>query len=247
MVGGSQQVTDASKWKDDINKIGGIPQKNENYYCHLVNFCPHAIIFLIGGKITFINTAGVRLTGAEKPEQLLGKTMMNFIHPDYLNIVEERFQGQKNIKKTTPIEVKLIRLDGSEIDVNLMVTTVNCQGNTEVQIILQDITERKNVEHLRNVLNALGPYILVGLMTPDGTLIEANRSALEIAELTPEDVLGKPFEETYWWSYSEPVKQQLRNAIRRAAKGGNLLLRHDCACWQKSFYYHRFLLTTLDR
>ena len=61
--------------------------------------------------------------------------------------------------------------------------------------------------------------MLVGLMTPEGTLIEANRPALEIAGLKPEDVLGEPFEETYWWSYSEIVKQQLRDAIRRAARG----------------------------
>jgi len=78
---------------------------------------------------------------------------------------------------------------------------------------------KKSEEHLRNVLDGLGPYMLVGLMTPEGTLVEANRPALEIAGLKPEDVLGKSFEETYWWSYSEPVKQQLRDAIRRAARG----------------------------
>jgi PAS domain S-box-containing protein len=78
---------------------------------------------------------------------------------------------------------------------------------------------KKSEKQLRNVLDGLGPHMLVGLMTPDGTLIEANRPALEIAGLKPEDVLEKPFEETYWWSYSEPVKQQLRDAIRRAAKG----------------------------
>jgi len=96
-----------------------------------------------------------------------------------------------------------------------------------VLLAIEDITERKQAEealkkseeHLRNVLDGLGPYMLVGLMTPDGTLIEANRPALEIAGLKPEDVLGKPYEETYWWSYSEPVKQQLRDAIRRATRG----------------------------
>jgi len=76
---------------------------------------------------------------------------------------------------------------------------------------------RKSEQHSRNILDSL--FILAGLMTPDGTLIEANKTALEVAGLKPEDVLGKPFEETYWWSYSEPVKQQLREAIRRAAKG----------------------------
>jgi len=78
-------------------------------------------------------------------------------------------------------------------------------------------TSRKSEQHIRNLLDSL--FILAGLMTPDGTLIEANKTALEVAGLKPEDVLGKPFEETYWWSYSEPIKQQLREAIRRALKG----------------------------
>jgi len=79
-------------------------------------------------------------------------------------------------------------------------------------------TLRKGEEHPRNILDSL-PILLAGLLTPDGTLIEANKTALEAAGLKPEDVLGKPFGETYWWSYSEPIKQQLREAIRRAAKG----------------------------
>ena len=56
-------------------------------------------------------------------------------------------------------------------------------------------------------------------MTPDGILTEANKAALNVAGLKPEDVLGKPFEEAYWWSYSEPVKQQLRQNIERTAQG----------------------------
>jgi hypothetical protein len=31
--------------------------------------------------------------------------------------------------------------------------------------------------------------------------------------------LGKPFWDTYWWSYSKEVQDKLRDALRRAAKG----------------------------
>lgn len=78
-------------------------------------------------------------------------------------------------------------------------------------------TSRESELHLRKILDGIS--ILIGLMTPDGTLIEANKTALEVAGLKPEDVLGKPFEEAYWWSYSEPIKQELRKAIRRAKQG----------------------------
>jgi two-component system sensor histidine kinase/response regulator len=74
-------------------------------------------------------------------------------------------------------------------------------------------------KRLRALIDGLGPSMFVGLMTPQGILIEANRPALAAAGLKPEDVVGKPFEETYWWAYSREVQQQLRDAIARAVRG----------------------------
>lgn len=78
---------------------------------------------------------------------------------------------------------------------------------------------RQSQQRLRDLIDGLGPAMFVGLMTPDGKLIEANRPALAAADLKPEDVLGQPFEDTYWWAYSPEVQQQLRDAITRAARG----------------------------
>jgi PAS domain S-box-containing protein len=94
-------------------------------------------------------------------------------------------------------------------------------------ITIHDITDRIRSEaavresegKLRKVIDGLGPYMFVGLMTPDGLLIEANRPALEAARLTPEDVLDKPFADAYWWAHSLAVQAQLIAAIGRAAAG----------------------------
>jgi diguanylate cyclase (GGDEF)-like protein/PAS domain S-box-containing protein len=90
-----------------------------------------------------------------------------------------------------------------------------------------NVTERKRMEQLvdlnqkrlRDLIDGLGPSMFVGLMTPQGILIEANLPALAAAGLKVEDVVGKPFEETYWWAYSPEVQQRLREAIARAARG----------------------------
>ncbi len=82
-----------------------------------------------------------------------------------------------------------------------------------------EVALRESEEHLRKVMDGLGPYMFVGLMTPDGVLIEANTPALTAAGLRPEDVLGQPFEETYWWAYSGTVQQQLRAAVALAVAG----------------------------
>lgn len=94
-----------------------------------------------------------------------------------------------------------------------------------------DVTDRKRTEEasrqgesqIRRILNGLSSF--VGIMTPDGTLIEANRTALESAGLTPEDVLGKPVPDTYWWSHDATVQAQLWTAIHQAAAGA--IVRYD--------------------
>src|SRR6185436_19032312 len=68
-------------------------------------------------------------------------------------------------------------------------------------------------------IDGLGPSMFVGLLTPQGILIEINQSPLTAAGLKSEDVLGKPFDETPWWSQSPEVQRQLREAMARAARG----------------------------
>ncbi|MBI3863778.1 MAG: PAS domain-containing protein, partial [Planctomycetia bacterium] len=62
-------------------------------------------------------------------------------------------------------------------------------------------------------------FQFIGLLKVDGTLIEANRTALEFAGIRQEDVVGKPFWETPWWTHSPELQQRLREAIRQAAVG----------------------------
>ncbi|MEO1629950.1 MAG: PAS domain-containing protein [Bacteroidota bacterium] len=62
-------------------------------------------------------------------------------------------------------------------------------------------------------------FQFIGLMKPDGTLLEANTTALAFADLNPEDVVGKPFWECHWWTVSEETQSYLRDQIARAAQG----------------------------
>jgi PAS domain S-box-containing protein len=62
-------------------------------------------------------------------------------------------------------------------------------------------------------------FQFTGLMTPTGTLLEVNQTALDFAGLGPDDVLRRPFWETHWWSLSAQTQQQLQGAIAQAAQG----------------------------
>src|SRR5689334_4719533 len=57
------------------------------------------------------------------------------------------------------------------------------------------------------------------VLKPDGTLLEANRAALEFRRLKLGDVLGQPFWQTAWCDLSHQTRQRIRTAIADAARG----------------------------
>jgi PAS domain S-box-containing protein len=68
-------------------------------------------------------------------------------------------------------------------------------------------------------------FQLVGVLTTDGILLECNRAALDGGGLTRDDVIGKPFWETFWWTVTPKTQEDLRDAIMRAAQGESI--RYD--------------------
>lgn len=61
--------------------------------------------------------------------------------------------------------------------------------------------------------------IFAGIMTVDGTMIDANHLCLDACGYRAEEVLGKPFWETGWWRMNKHVQEKIRIATGRAAKG----------------------------
>ncbi len=62
-------------------------------------------------------------------------------------------------------------------------------------------------------------FQFMGLMSVDGIMIQANRTALDFIGKEERDVKGKPFWETPWFSHSPELQDQLRAAIKKAAGG----------------------------
>lgn len=65
-------------------------------------------------------------------------------------------------------------------------------------------------------------FQFIGLIGTDGTLIEANRTALEFAQVRSDEVIGKPFWQAPWWSHSSELQARLRDAIRNASAGSTV-------------------------
>ncbi|MFP9190387.1 ATP-binding protein [Natrialbaceae archaeon A-CW1-1] len=63
------------------------------------------------------------------------------------------------------------------------------------------------------------PNILVGLLEPDGTVMDINQTAMEYIDPELDDVIGEPFWETPWWGSGDDVRGDVREWTTRAASG----------------------------
>jgi diguanylate cyclase (GGDEF)-like protein/PAS domain S-box-containing protein len=122
-------------------------RESEERYQRLVELSPDAILVHVGGKIVFVNSAGVRLLGAERAEDLVGRPVMSFVHRDYHESVKRRINELRGGADETPfLEEKLVRVDGSEVDVEVGAVRLNFQGEAGVQVVARDVSRRKQVE-----------------------------------------------------------------------------------------------------
>jgi len=85
-------------------------------------------------------------------------------------------------------------------------------------------------------------FALIGLMTPDGTLLDINRAALELAGIRLSDAAGKLFWKTPWWTHSQEMQDQLRAAVASAAKGNLVRFEATHPAFDGSLHFVDFSL-----
>lgn len=76
---------------------------------------------------------------------------------------------------------------------------------------------QENAVLIQGVFNQ--SFQLMGVVSPEGVLKAANQTALELAGVEEEDVIGKFFWETPWWNHSSELVEKLRKYIVEAASG----------------------------
>ncbi|KAF0107027.1 MAG: putative signaling protein [Anaerolineaceae bacterium] len=137
---------------------------SEERYRRLFDLSPDAIAVHSGGKILLVNKAAMEIAGAASPEEIVGKPMLDFVHPDYRQLVLERTRQQFVDGKVVPVVgEKFIRLDGAAVDVEVTAAPIHFRDTVASLVIFRDIAERTKSEEKLNrqfkelaVLHAVG-------------------------------------------------------------------------------------------
>jgi len=136
----SSTISDLDAAKRDIEEI-------LKRYRQLTELSPDAIFIHGDWKIVYANPAGLRLFGAKDAGEIIGRDVLDFVHPEFKEFVGNRIKQSYEEKLKSPLaESRVIRLDGRAVDVEAVSTPIDYKGRPATQFVLRDITERKRAE-----------------------------------------------------------------------------------------------------
>jgi diguanylate cyclase (GGDEF)-like protein/PAS domain S-box-containing protein len=141
IVGVGVDVTDRKRTEERL-------RKSEEHYRGLVESSPDAIFVHHRGKLVFANRAGAMLLGASDPGEIMGREVLDFVHPERRPVVEARLE--KALAHDTELalfEDRLVRLDGSVVRVDAhSIFPFMYQDKPAVQVVAREVTDARQTE-----------------------------------------------------------------------------------------------------
>ena len=178
-------------------------RESEEKFRNLVEQSNDAIYILQEEKFVFINSRFQELLGYSLEETIAeGFDFMNLVVPESRALIKERVEKAARGESLDPrYEFKGLAKDGNKIDFEVSVTYINYRGNTAVQGILRDVTERKQAAEVlresekkyRDLVETIADVIYAvdqnGVVTYVSPVIES------LLGYNPSEIIGRSFAE----------------------------------------------------
>jgi PAS domain S-box-containing protein/putative nucleotidyltransferase with HDIG domain len=174
---------------------------SEQRYRTLVEVSPDTIAMHEQGVLMYINPAGVAMMGAKNETELLGRNVLEFVHPDYHDLVIQRMKMlQEGAETLPPAEEKLVRTDGRVIDVEIVGGPMRFEGRLLSQLVVRDISARKRRERELKAIAAMSEALRVSnavdqivdvLLEQARYLLSAHATMLFLKDPESGEIVGK--------------------------------------------------------
>lgn len=128
-------------------------RESEERYRRLVELSPDAIAIHSGGRLVFCNRAGARLLGYDSPDEVTGRSVLDFVHPDSHAVVLERMRLLLTEGRPLPfVQEKFQRRDGSVLEAEVGAVPFSLHDQPAVQVVIRDISKRIRHQRLQDAL-----------------------------------------------------------------------------------------------
>ena len=140
---------------EDRQKAEAARQEIELRYRALIESSPDTILVQRGEQIIYANPAALKMLGAASAAVLVGKPMLDRIHPDFHHRALARRKLLVEQGVAAPLaHQRFVRLDGTTVEVEAQVTPIVYDRQPAIQVIARDITERLQAEAALRVSEA---------------------------------------------------------------------------------------------
>ncbi len=216
-------------------------RESENRYRCLVDASPVAIAVHQDGVMKFANETASRIIGAASPKELMGRAILDLVHPSSREIVMQRVRHVLELGLvSSPIEIKLVSIQGKTIDVEISGMQVSFEGKPAVQVVFQDISERRRADHalrrsesyFRSLIQNSSDVILV--LATDGEIRYASPSASRVFGYRPEQTLGRRLEDYVHGEDHSTLLETTGKIVENphVAESSEFRLRHNDGKWR---------------
>jgi PAS domain S-box-containing protein len=203
--------------------------ESERKYRQLTELMPNGILIHIDGIIVYANSAAGHILGPVSSQNLIGKKLLDFVHPAYRDIVIERISEITGEQADVPlIDEKLIRLDGTELDAEVKAIPFKYMGRTAVQVVFGDVTQKKKAitalaeseATFRSIAEQSSEMIY--LTDEQGRVSYVSPKSEELFRRQPEEMIGKPFTEFLCASDIPPASEAFKRTLEKNQNAKNL-------------------------
>lgn len=170
-------------------------EQQEDKFRAIVEGAPDPIFIQTNNVFSYLNPAACVFFGIDKPEELLGISIMECIHPDNRVSVAERIKtlniGRRPV--TELFEQKFLQKDGSWVWGETKGEPIIYNGEKGALVFVRDMSKRRAAERYQKSFEdaAIG-MCMTGM---DGRLMSVNKVMCEIFGYTKEKLEGTHFED----------------------------------------------------
>ncbi len=175
MLGSVTSFTDVTQQIEIEKEL----KDSEERYRSLVENAPVGILLHLDGKIKIRNSFAARILEEKPKGALINKTFLDIVHPDYRDMVKERY-GRLQRNETTKLEAieeKLLTMKGRTVEVLKSGISINYKGRPAFVTVFSDISRikksenliKRNEERISNLANSIPGALLQYKINTDGS------------------------------------------------------------------------------